>query len=194
MAKEYPIARSRLTLIVGDICRQTTDAIGNAANGSLLGGGGVDGAIHRAAGPQLLEACREVRRALGGERLEVGGATITPGFQLPSKYVIHCVGPMYGRCGGDCARLLASCYQRALQLCLDHKLDSVAFPSISTGIYGYPIDEAAQVAIRAVRDCLLPTERALQVRFVLFDEGTYRAYEEAADNLLEATSSGQLMH
>jgi O-acetyl-ADP-ribose deacetylase (regulator of RNase III) len=188
MAKDYRMGHSGLSLVVGDICRQATDAIGNAANGSLLGGGGVDGAIHRAAGPELIEACRELRKTLPNGRLEVGAAVITPGFRLPSKFVIHCVGPVYERAGDEAPRLLASCYERAIDLCLKHELYSVAFPSISTGIYGYPVWEAAQVAIRAVRDRLCPVERAMLVRFVLFDEGTYGAYEKAASDLLQCTA------
>ncbi len=158
---------ARFKLVQGDITALKVDAIVNAANGSLMGGGGVDGAIHRAAGPELLAECR----TLGG--CATGDAKATPGFDLPARWVVHAVGPRYrdGRQGE--AELLASCYRRALQIADELGATSVAFPAISTGIYGYPAEEAAEIAVRTVRST--PT-RVSEVVLVAFDENTYRRY------------------
>lgn len=182
---QYRVGQCTVVLERGDITEQHTDAIVNAANSELLGGGGVDGAIHRAAGPRLLEACREIKKTLPGGRLPPGGAVITPGFDLRARYVIHCVGPIYSVEGAAAPRLLASCYSEALRLCREHGLQSVAFPSISTGAYGYPVDEAAPVALRAVRDALRSFGAPSLVKFVLFDDRTLSAYERAAKDLLD---------
>lgn len=156
----------------GDITRERVDAIVNAANESLLGGGGVDGAIHRAAGPDLLNACRP----LGG--CPTGRARITAGFRLRARYVIHTVGPIYrgGNHGED--SLLASCYRACLDLAAERALASIAFPCISTGAYGYPAREAARVAVGAVRGWLAERGVPLRVRFVCFSENDHRLYEE----------------
>jgi len=172
-AHQYP----RLELVVGDITRQGTDAIVNAANSSLLGGGGVDGAIHRAAGPELLAECR----TLGG--CQPGDAKITRGYRLQARYVIHTVGPIYRGSPRD-AVLLVSCYQRSLELASANRLRSVAFPSISTGAYGYPVGQAAPVALQAIVEYLGAHTDIDLVRCVLYDQRTYQAYEFALDQML----------
>ena len=167
------IDNATLELVQGDITQQGTDAIVNAANPTLLGGGGVDGAIHRGAGPQLLEECR----TLGG--CETGDAKITKGYNLKAKHVIHTVGPVYRRDGKQAPQLLASAYRRSLEVASENGLKSVAFPSISTGAYGYPLNEAAPIALATVRDFLKNHPEIELVRFVLFDSKTLTAYEEA---------------
>jgi len=163
---------NRIELIQGDITKLAVDAIVNAANSSLLGGGGVDGAIHRAAGPQLLEECRTLNGC------STGDAKITRGYRLPAKYVIHAVGPRYrdGRHGE--AELLASAYRRSLEIALEHGVKSIAFPNISTGIYGYPKEEAAEIAIREVTNFLEKHPEIEKVIFVTFDTENYRIYRE----------------
>ena len=157
-------------IFVGDITLQNTDAIVNAANSTLLGGGGVDGAIHRAGGPAILEACREIRRTQYPSGLPTGEAVITTAGNLPARFVIHTVGPVYGQHSGNEAELLASCYRNSLQLAASHALASVAFPAISTGIYGYPQNEAAAVASAAISEFLSSDESLRDVRLVFFKE------------------------
>jgi O-acetyl-ADP-ribose deacetylase (regulator of RNase III) len=171
------INKATLELVQGDITQQGTDAIVNAANPSLLGGGGVDGAIHRGAGPQLLEECR----TLGG--CETGDAKITEGYNLKARHVIHTVGPVYRRDGKRAPELLASAYRRSLEVASENGLKSVAFPSISTGAYGYPLNEAAPIALKTVADFLKEHPEIELVRFVLFDGKTLAAYEEAIKKL-----------
>jgi O-acetyl-ADP-ribose deacetylase (regulator of RNase III) len=144
----------RVQVVVGDITRQATDAVVNAANSSLLGGAGVDGAIHRVGGAQILEACRELRRTRYPAGLPTGEAVITTGGRLPARFVIHTVGPIWGQHAGREAELLAACYRNSLALAVEHKLGSIAFPAISTGAYGYPQEEAARVASQAILDFL----------------------------------------
>jgi O-acetyl-ADP-ribose deacetylase (regulator of RNase III) len=168
---------SRIRITQGDITREKVDAIVNAANSRLAGGGGVDGAIHRAAGPELLAACRK----LGG--CETGDAKITPGFRLPARFVIHAVGPVYhdGRRGEP--ELLASCYRRALEIAIEHGLKTIAFPAISTGVYGYPFAEATQIALRTVATFLREHPEIKQVRLVFFSAGDYEQAVEIFERL-----------
>jgi len=184
MEHRITLGDKTLVLVEGDIVLQDIEAIANAANGGLLGGGGVDGAIHRAAGPELLEACKQVKKSLPGGRLETGGAVLTPGFKLKAKFVIHCAGPIYAAEGADAPRLLASCYAGALRLCRAHAIRSIAFPSISTGVYGYPLHEAAPIALREVRAGLTVHPLPLEVRFVLFGTEAEQAYRRAADEMM----------
>ena len=168
----HDVQVNRMALQQGDITRLAVDAIVNAANTTLLGGGGVDGAIHRAAGPGLLAQCR----TLGG--CPTGEARITRGYNLPAKYVIHTVGPVY-RGRPEDARLLAACYRNSLQLAAAHNIQSVAFPAISCGVYGYPMADAARIAIATVADCLKLHENLRRVVFVLFSNDDFRVYEQA---------------
>jgi O-acetyl-ADP-ribose deacetylase (regulator of RNase III) len=149
----------RVTVVVGNITRQRVDAVVNAANPSLLGGGGVDGAIHGAAGPRTLEECREIRRTRYPDGLPTGEAVITSGGNLPARYIIHTVGPVKGQNGSRDAELLARCYRNSLALAVHHGITSIAFPAISTGIYGYPPGEAAAVSSQAIHDWLMGGNR-----------------------------------
>src|SRR5437667_1546934 len=158
----------RVRVVVGDITKQDTEAIVNAANSSLLGGGGVDGAIHRAGGPEILAECREIRRTRFPEGLPTGEAVVTTVGKLRALYVIHTVGPIYGEHGGREAELLANCYHNSLTLAVEKNLTSVAFPAISTGIYGYPLAEAAEVASRTIENFLSTDRQLKEVRLVFF--------------------------
>jgi len=168
---------SRLRLVQGDITRRQVAAIVNAANSSLLGGGGVDGAIHRAGGPQIVEACRKIRAQRYPEGLPTGEAVITTGGRLPAEYVIHTVGPVWNGGHRGEPEKLASCYRHSLQLAAENQLESLAFPGISTGIYGYPKKEAAAIAVREVRQFLRENEFPQVVEFVVFDDESRRIYE-----------------
>lgn len=166
----------RVTVAVGDITREAVDAVVNAANSSLLGGGGVDGAIHRAGGPTLLEECRELRRTQYPGGLPTGEAVMTTAGLLPAHHVIHTVGPVYGREGGREAVLLAAAYRNSLALAAAHALASVAFPSISTGAYSYPREAAAAVASRAIAESLDEDETVKEVRLVFFSTGDMNVF------------------
>ena len=171
----------------GDLTQETTDAIVNAANSSLLGGGGVDGAIHRAGGPAILAECRQIVSKIG--RLATGKAVITTGGRLAAKHVIHTVGPIYH--GGDHgeAETLASCHREAIRLADENGLGSLSFPAISTGAYGYPVSEAAGIAISSAAEALASAQHVRKCRFVLFDVTTVRAFERTAEQLSKTVSS-----
>jgi O-acetyl-ADP-ribose deacetylase (regulator of RNase III) len=180
------IAGAHLELVEGDITKQDTDAIVNAANSSLLGGGGVDGAIHRAGGPQILAECR----MLGG--CTTGDAKITTGGQLKARFVIHTVGPIYGREGAErSAELLSSAYRRSLEVAAENNVQTIAFPSISTGAYGYPMDAAAPIALHTAIEFLATQKKdGIQlVRFVLYGQRAFQAYTHALSRLLSSPQS-----
>ncbi len=172
------IHQSTLEVVQGDITQQETEVIGNAANSALAGGGGVDGAIHRAGGPSIMA---ELKAKYKG--CPTGSAVITGGGNLKAKYVIHAVGPRYSGSAKD-AELLSSAYRKSLELCTQNKIFSIAFPSISTGIYGYPVEEASHIALKTVIDYLKNHTEIKLVRFVLFDSNTYNTYEEALTELV----------
>jgi len=166
---------ARVRILQGDLTKESVDSIVNAANARLLGGGGVDGAIHRAAGPALLEACRAVPEVRPGVRCPTGEARITPGFGLPARYVIHTVGPVYAGRRRD-AVLLASAFRSSLELAIRHRLQTIAFPAISCGIYGYPIEDAARISAQVVRQQAWSLD---EIRFVLFSDDVYSAWTRA---------------
>ena len=168
MENEKLFLMGRVAVVVGDITRLNVNAIVNAANSSLLGGGGVDGAIHRSGGPQILAECQEIRRTKFPQGLPTGEAVITTAGKLPATHVIHTVGPVYGRHNGREPELLAACYQNSLHLAGAYSLSSIAFPSISTGAYGYPKPEAAAVASRAIEKFLLNDKVIQKVKLVFF--------------------------
>jgi O-acetyl-ADP-ribose deacetylase len=168
---------SRLELVQGDITRELTDAIVNAANSGLLGGGGVDGAIHRAGGPAILEECREIRERQGP--LPAGEAVITSGGRLAARHVIHTVGPVWRGGAHAEAETLARCYRSSLELAAARGLSSVSFPAISTGVYGYPVDGAAAVALRTLREVLSAGSPVTLVRCVLYSEPDLQIYRRA---------------
>jgi O-acetyl-ADP-ribose deacetylase (regulator of RNase III) len=167
-----------------DITKETTDATVNAANSSLRGGGGVDGAIHRVGGPSILAECKTIVTKI--DRLAPGKAVITNSGRLPSKFVIHTVGPIYRNGKSGEPETLASSHREAIRLADDHALQSLSFPAISTGAYGYPIAEAAQIAVRTAAQELSATTHLKAIRFILFDASTLRAYETAAQKLQES--------
>ncbi len=172
------IGSSVIELVQGDITKQDTEAIGNAANAALAGGGGVDGAIHRAGGPEIME---ELKKKYSG--CPTGSAVITQGGRLKARYVIHAVGPRY-RGKPEDKKLLESAYVSSLRICVQKSIGSIAFPSISTGIYGYPVDEASPIALKAVIGICRENQNIRMVRFVLFDKNTYDSFEKTLKGLL----------
>ncbi|MDR5710057.1 MAG: O-acetyl-ADP-ribose deacetylase [Armatimonadota bacterium] len=189
---EIEVGGTRVELVRGDITQQAVDAIVNAANPTLMGGGGVDGAIHRAGGPAILEECRRIAQTLPGHRLPPGEAVMTTGGNLPARFVIHTVGPVWR--GGDAGEdeTLARAYRNSLQLAKERGLRSVAFPSISTGAYGFPIERAARVALRTLLEFLEQNPGAFHlVRMVLWSEGDLRTYEEALAELRPTGARGE---
>lgn len=165
-----------IILVRGDITEQHADALVNAANSSLLGGGGVDGAIHRRGGPEILAACRDLRASHYGKGLATGQAVATTAGRLGAEHVIHTVGPVWSR-EEDRSALLASCYRESLRIASELGARTVAFPAISTGVYGWPLDDGARIAVRTVREATLPP--VAEVRFVLFDQEAYARFDEA---------------
>ncbi|MBW1874296.1 MAG: O-acetyl-ADP-ribose deacetylase [Deltaproteobacteria bacterium] len=165
----------RLHILRGDLTTEAADAIVNAANQKMLGGGGVDGAIHRAAGPGLLEACRTVPEVRSGVRCPTGEARITSGFDLPARYVVHTVGPIYRGASGD-ALLLASAFRSSIELAIEHGVRTLAFPAISCGVYGYPIRDAARISAQVVRERAWDLD---EIRFVLFSQDVFTAWTAA---------------
>ena len=170
---------NRLTIVKGDIVKAKTDAIVNAANTSLLGGGGVDGAIHKAAGPMLLEECKKFNGCPTGE------ARITPGFKLSAKYVIHTPGPIWRGGGKGEDELLASCYKNCLKLAVENNIKTIAFPSISTGVYRFPVEQAAEIAVNEILGFLYEHDEIDSVTMVCYDENTYKVYKKAYENALK---------
>jgi len=182
-ATEIRINQAMLAIIQGDITRQTTDAIVNAANSSLMGGGGVDGAIHRAGGPAILEECKQIVSRQG--RLPTGKAVITTGGNLKARFVIHTVGPIWHGGNQGELELLASAYRESLQVAAENNLTSISFPSISTGAYSYPVAKAAKVAMNAVVSFLKENTTSIQqVIFVLFDTAAFQSYATALNEMV----------
>jgi O-acetyl-ADP-ribose deacetylase (regulator of RNase III) len=186
------IGLCHLQLLKGDITRIAVDAIVNAANSQLAGGGGVDGAIHRSGGPEIMDELDDIRRRIG--RCDTGSAVVTSAGRLPAKYVIHAVGPRYRDGQSGEAELLASCYSTALQLAADRGVHTISFPSISTGIYGYPIEEAAEIAVRTIAGWLeQQTEPIRVVKLVQFSEGDHEVYRRQARALRGRLSAASKM-
>lgn len=185
MEKEFRVGNTRIILVQGDITEMQADAIVNAANSSLMGGGGVDGAIHRRGGPKILEDCRRIRATVWPNGLPTGKAVITSGGNLKAKRVIHTVGPVWhGGTHGE-PELLVDAYLNSLKLAISEGLRTVAFPSISTGAYGYPIEKACQVALATIKDFLEKENRLDAVIFVQFSRQDYEIYESTASRLLQ---------
>ena len=184
---ELVVNKTRLVLVQGDITQQATDAIVNAANSGLMGGGGVDGAIHRAGGPAILEECRKIRDKIG--RLPAGKAVITTGGRLKAKYVIHTVGPVWHGGTSAEAELLASAYRESLKLATDKGLKSISFPAISTGAYGYPLEPAAMIALETATNFAEQNSSLQEVVFVLYDAYSYKVYVDILRELIRKTQN-----
>ncbi len=188
MEIEFPNGKT-LRLLMGDITAIRVDAIVNAANSALAGGGGVDGAIHRAGGPEIMQELHAIRTEQGG--CDTGGAVATSAGSLPAQYVFHAVGPIYRNGNEGEAELLASCYRHCLALAEERGLRSVSFPAISTGVYGYPVQEAAPIALGTIADHLRDADTGVrEVLFVLYDQGSYDAHALAAQSIFGRTGAG----
>jgi O-acetyl-ADP-ribose deacetylase (regulator of RNase III) len=186
---DFMVGKTKLRVVKGDIIEQNTDVIVNAANPSLMGGGGVDGAIHRKGGPKILEECKRIRETVWPNGLPTGKTVITTGGNLKTKHVIHTVGPFWrGGKNGEPA-LLAEAYRNSLKLAVSNGLKSIAFPSISTGAYGYPIEEASQIALRTVKEFLEKEEKMDEVIFVLFTQPDLENYEIRMKEIFNIQSS-----
>ncbi|MGB9842086.1 MAG: O-acetyl-ADP-ribose deacetylase [Candidatus Bathyarchaeales archaeon] len=183
MTAKFQVGKATIRLVTGDITEMETDAIVNAANSSLMGGGGVDGAIHRKGGPKILEECKKIRATEWPHGLPTGKAVITSAGKLKAKYVIHTVGPVWSGGGRGEAELLAQAYQNSLKLAVLNGLKSIAFPAISTGAYGYPVEDACQVALITVKDFLQKETSIEEVVFVLFSESVFKIYLEKAKGI-----------
>lgn len=177
---EFEVRKSKVYLIKGDITEASTDAIVNAANSSLMGGGGVDGAIHRKGGPTILEECRQIRQTEYTQGLPTGNAAITSGGKLKAKKVIHTVGPIWRAGDPNMDKLLAQAYMNSLQVASSNGLKTISFPSISTGRYGYPIEEASRIALKTVKEFLEENTDVNEVFFVLFSDFDFAVYKKAA--------------
>jgi len=182
---EYAAGNSKICLVKGDITEMATDAIVNAANSSLMGGGGVDGAIHCRGGPKILEECHRIRQTIFPDGLPVGKAVITSGGNLKAKWVIHTVGPVWHGGNRGESGLLAEAYRNSLQLAVSKGLKTVAFPSISTGAYGYPIEEASQISLKTVKAFLEKPGGLVEVLFVLFSDFDLAVYRQAASKIFQ---------
>jgi len=174
--KSIIINETKITLVKGDITKQNTDAIVNAANSSLMGGGGVDGAIHRAGGPEILEECKKIRKEHG--KCKTGESVITTGGELKAKYVIHTVGPVWHGGNSNESQLLANCYKNSLNLAMKKSIKTISFPAISTGVYGYPIENAAVIALKTTFDFVKEKNFFDEIVFVLYSQSDYDVYEK----------------
>jgi len=181
---EISIGKSKIKMVQGDITDQETDAIVNAANPTLMGGGGVDGAIHRKGGSKILEECKKIRKTEWPEGLPTGKAVITSGGKLKAQYVIHTVGPIWRGGNRDEPRLLSDAYRNSLELAVSKGLKTIAFPSISTGAYGYPVEKASRIALKTVKSFLEERDSLEEVRFVLFSNSDFKTYRDAIKETL----------
>ncbi|MEM2419832.1 MAG: O-acetyl-ADP-ribose deacetylase [Candidatus Bathyarchaeia archaeon] len=183
---EYQVSKAKVCIVQGDITEMDTDAIVNAANPSLMGGGGVDGAIHRKGGPKILEECKRIRATEYPNGLPTGKAVITTGGNLKAKYVIHTVGPIWRGGNQGEPELLAEAYRNSLKLAVSKGLKTIAFPSISTGAYGYPIEKACKIALTTVKEFLEKEDKLDKVVLVLFSQRDFEIYKEAAKEILKS--------
>jgi len=181
---DISIGKSKIKMVQGDITDQETEAIVNAANPTLMGGGGVDGAIHRKGGSKILEECKKIRKTEWPEGLPTGKAVITSGGKLKAQYVIHTVGPIWRGGNRDEPRLLSDAYRNSLELAVSKGLKTIAFPSISTGAYGYPVEKASRIALKTVKSFLEERDSLEEVRFVLFSNSDFKTYRDAIKEIL----------